>query len=88
MKVFLAALALVALCVLGMCVGVLFHREFPKGDIDDNPELKRRGIQCYRYEDERLRNEAPLGQRSVCSGDYSPSCRGCAFYDTEKLMKK
>ena len=88
MKVFVAALILVGLCVLGMCVGVLFHRGFPKSDIDDNPELRKRGIQCFRYEDERLRKEAPLGQRALCSGEYSPSCRGCAFFELEKTTNK
>jgi len=88
MKVFVAAIVLVGLCVLGMCIGIFFHREFPKGDIDDNPELRSRGIECYRYEDERQRKEAPLGQRTACSGEYSSSCKGCAFYDIEKLNGK
>ena len=50
MKVFLAAVILVAFCVAIMCVGILFGRKFPSSDVDDNPELKKRGISCYRHE--------------------------------------
>ena len=83
MKVFAAALVLIALCVLGMSVGILMKRGFPKSDIDDNEQLRKRGISCYKHEDARLQKEGRLGERFSCSGDYSPSCNGCSFYGLE-----
>lgn len=88
MKVFVAALVLVALCVLGMCVGIFFHKGFPKTDIDQNEELRKRGISCYKHEDARLQQEA-YGKGAVgCTGVYSDACEGCAMFDLEKIKKK
>lgn len=88
MKVFLAALVLVALCVLGMCVGILFHKGFPKTDIDQNEELRKRGISCYKHEDERLQRGGASGSKLQCDGNYSDACTGCAFFDLENFKKK
>ncbi len=84
MKVFLAAVVLVAFCVAIMCIGVFFHRDFPSSDVDDNPELLKRGISCYRHEDERLQNEGKAGPGAKCSGEYSGACEGCSFYGLQK----
>ena len=44
MKVFLLALALVALCVLGLCFNILFRKkDFPHYDVGSNEEMKKRG---------------------------------------------
>ncbi len=84
MKVFLAAVILVAICVAIMCVGILFGRKFPSSDVDDNPELAARGISCYAREDARLRGEDRKRPAVQCGGEYSASCKGCAFFDFEK----
>ena len=84
MKVFLAVLILVGLCVLGMSIGILMNRGFPKSDVDDNEELRKRGIQCFKHEDARLQKEGKLGERFVCDGLYSESCKGCSFFEQEK----
>ncbi len=89
MKVFLAALLLVGLCVLGMCVGVLFHKGFPKYDVGSNPEMRKRGITCYKDEDARIQREASRGSRSAaCTGEYSEACDGCALYQFESITNK
>ena len=83
MRIFIAALVLVGLCVLGMSVGILLHRGFPKSDIDDNEELRKRGISCYKPEDARLQKEGRLGERFACDGTVSESCKGCSFFELE-----
>ena len=88
MKVFLAAVILVAFCVAIMCVGILFGRKFPSSDVDDNPELNKRGISCYRHEDARLQRGVKRAPGVPCNGNYSASCKGCAFFDLEKQTRQ
>ena len=65
MKVFLLALALVALCVLGLCFNILFRKkDFPHYDVGSNEEMKKRGIRCYKDEDAAIHSKH-------CRGDYS-----------------
>ena len=87
MEVFVAALILVGLCVLGMCIGILFHKGFPQYDVGGNEEMKKRGITCFKDEDARLRQESGHGGRVQCSGNYSDACDGCSFYGLEKFKK-
>jgi len=77
MKVFLAALLLLGICVLGMCIGVIFHRGFPKYDVGSNEQMRKRGIVCFKEED------ALLHQKKVCSGNFSDACKDCSLYGTE-----
>ncbi|MCR5560736.1 MAG: hypothetical protein K6F58_02850 [Bacteroidales bacterium] len=84
MKVFVAVLVLLGLCVLGMSVGILAGRSFPKGDVDENEELCKRGISCYKHEDARLQGKAGKEAAPGCNGNYSDACRGCAFFELEK----
>lgn len=79
MKVFLAALILVGICVLLMSVGIILKRGFPQYDIGGNEKLKARGITCYREEDERLH------RRKVCSGRFSDACADCSLYSQRPL---
>lgn len=73
MKVFVAAIILVGICVLLMSVGILMHRGFPKYDIGSNEQMRRRGIVCFKDED------AALHRPSSCSGEYTSACNDCAF---------
>ena len=52
MKVFLAAVLFVGLCVLGLGVNIFFRKggKFPEHDISSNPEMRKRGIKCPREE--------------------------------------
>ena len=71
MKVFLLALALVALCVLGLCFNILFRKkDFPHYDVGSNEEMKKRGIRCYKDEDAAIHSKH-------CRGDYSDACTEC-----------
>ena len=73
MKVFVAAIILVGICVLLMSVGILMHRGFPKYDVGSNEQMRKRGIVCFTDED------AALHRPSSCSGKYTSACEDCAF---------
>lgn len=84
MKVFLAAVIFVGLCVLGLGVNIFFRKDgkFPEHDISSNPEMRKRGIKCPKEEEmERLTGEK---RPSACTGKFSDACRGCALYKFEK----
>ena len=78
MKVLLAAIILIGICVLIMSVGIIVGRGFPQYDLGGNEKLKKRGIVCYKDEDARL--HAPR----ACSGNFSDACAGCSLYNTDK----
>lgn len=76
MKVFLATLVIVALCVLGLGVNIFFRKkDFPKYDVGSNEEMKKRGIRCFKDEDAALHNKK-------CTGNYSDACKTCNLYGT------
>ena len=83
MKVFLAAVIFVGLCVLGLGVNIFFRgREFPKTDVGSNPEMRKRGIKCPKEEEmERLTGAK---RPSSCTGKFSDACLSCALYKFEK----
>lgn len=84
MKLFLAVLILVGICVLAMSVGILAGRGFPKTDVDANEELRKRGITCFKHEDARLQSEGLAGSRAAgCNGSFSDACKGCSLFKME-----
>ena len=56
MEVFLAALALVAFCVFGLCLNIIFRKDgkFPETEIENNKEMRKRGIKCAKEEEIKL----------------------------------
>lgn len=84
MKVFLAALVLVALCVVGLCFNIIFRKNghFPDTEIEHNENMKKLGIKCARAEEMELWGKRGKGGRPSCKGDAGcGSCIGCSFYD-------
>lgn len=83
MKVFLAAVVIIGLCVLGLCANILLKKDghFPHYDVGSNEEMRKRGIRCFKDEDAMLHQK---GHGKKCSGDYSSACEGCKFYELEK----
>ncbi|MCR5709325.1 MAG: hypothetical protein K6G79_02460 [Bacteroidales bacterium] len=84
MKVFLLALALLAVGVAGMAVTILVRKDgrFPDGEISHNKELRRRGVICAKEEELRLwrkRNPSapPAGRPEGCP---EGGCDSCAFF--------
>ena len=92
MAVFLLALALLALAVIGMSVTILVKKDgkFPEGEISHNKELRRQGIICAKEEELRLwkkRNpKAVLEGR--CPDTCPPGgCDACAFSEPENQQE-
>ena len=86
MKVFLLTLAVVALCVFGMCFNIIFRKdgEFPEYEVSKNKDMRRLGIRCIHEEESAL----PGGESKVpehCKGEVSEACAGCALYKPEQL---
>lgn len=87
MKVFAAALVLVALCVVMLCFNIIFRKNghFPDTEIESNPNMKKLGIKCVKAEEMERWRRTHGGSGPSCGGDGScASCAGCAFYDKEK----
>ena len=74
MEIFIAALVLVASCVFGMCFNIIFRKDghFPETEIENNREMRKRGIKCAKEEEIRL-----WGPKNE---DGTPKCDegGCA----------
>lgn len=85
MKVFLAALVLVAFCLVGLCFNIIFRKNgrFPDTEIESNENMKKLGIKCAKAEEIELWGKRGKGKPS-CKGDAGcSSCIGCSFYEAE-----
>ena len=53
MELFLAVLALIAFCVFGLCFNIIFRKDgkFPETEIENNKEMRKRGIKCAKEEE-------------------------------------
>ena len=53
MEIFIAALVLVALCIIGLCFNIIFRKngKFPETEIENNVEMRKRGIKCAKEEE-------------------------------------
>lgn len=85
MKVFLAALLLVALCVFGMCFNIIFRKDgqFPNSDVGSNEEMRKLGIRCMKDEMDDIPLDGSDKKKAVCSGTYDESCKSCGLYKYE-----
>ena len=56
MEIFIAALIFVALCVFGLCFNIIFRKDgkFPETEIENNIEMRKRGIKCAKEEEIKL----------------------------------
>lgn len=78
MKVFLVTLAVVAICIFGLCFNIIFRgKEFPKYDVGSNEEMKKIGIRCFKEVDAELHSKP-------CSGGTSEACKECGLYLKEQ----
>ncbi len=69
MNMFIAALALVGLSVLGLCFNVIFRKngKFPETDVGGNREMRKRGIRCARYDEMKMWSKKPEKVTLSCS---------------------
>ncbi len=79
MKTFLLAIAVVALCVFGLCFNIIFRKDgkFPDGEISHNKELRKHGIVCAKEEELRLWGRKHNKQNPDCSDLGCSACSGC-----------
>ena len=56
MEIFIAALTLVGLCVFGLCFNIIFRKngKFPETEIENNIEMRKRGIKCAKEDEIKL----------------------------------
>ncbi|MCQ2165952.1 MAG: hypothetical protein MJY49_00785 [Bacteroidales bacterium] len=83
MKVFIAALVLVALCLVGLCFNIIFRKNghFPDTEIENNEQMKKLGIKCAKAEEMELWGKCRDSKdKPSCKGKDSAGCASCAFY--------
>ena len=76
MKVFLAALLLVALCVVGLCFNIIFRKDgkFPETEIENNKDMRNRGIKCAKEDEIKLWGKKGPDGKPECSEGGCGSC--------------
>ena len=76
MKVFLAALLLVGLCVVGLCFNIIFRKDgkFPETEIEINREMRKRGIKCAKEDEIKLWGKKGPDGKPECSEGGCSSC--------------
>ena len=79
MKIFLAALILIALCVFGLCFNIIFRKDgkFPETEIEHNREMRKRGIQCAKMEEKKLWGKKQKKNSGECNSDCGSCGMGC-----------
>ena len=79
MKLFLLAIAILALCIFGMCFNIIFRKngQFPDGEISRNKELRKRGIICAKEEELRIWGKHHGKKNPTCADLGCTSCGGC-----------
>ena len=65
MEIFFAALVLVGLCVFGLCFNIIFRKDgkFPETEIENNKEMRKRGIKCAKEEEIKLLGQERQGRQ-------------------------
>ena len=76
MKLLLAAVVLVGLCVLGLCFNIIFRKDgkFPETEIENNREMRKRGIKCAKEEEIRIWGKKGPDGQPLCDEGSCSSC--------------
>ena len=79
LKIFLLSLAVVAVCVVGMCFNIIFRKDgrFPETEISRNKEMRKLGIRCAKEEELRIWGRNNGKKRPSCSDIGCTDCGGC-----------
>lgn len=82
MKVFLAAVIVLGVCVFGMCFNIIFRKDgkFPDYEVSSNKEMRKLGIRCARETDDMIFGAKDRPRHEDCSGSDDEACKGCALY--------
>ncbi len=90
MEIFIAALLLVGISVIGLCFNIIFRKngKFPDTEISSNPAMKKLGIRCAKEDELRLWGKKNGKQNPSCSDLGCSDCAGCGLaYKTEENKK-
>jgi len=77
MEIIIASIVLIALCVFGLCFNIIFRKDgkFPETEIENNKEMRKRGIKCAKEEEIRLwGRKGPDGESAACDDGGCGSC--------------
>ncbi len=71
LKLILISIAFVGLAAFLLSFNIIFRKDkgFPKGEIGQNKELKKKGLQCSRGEELRLWKKKDNKIRHECGGE-------------------
>ena len=76
MEILIAAVLIIALCVFGMCFNIIFRKngKFPETEIENNVQMRKRGIKCAKEEEMRLWGPKKADGTPECSEGGCSSC--------------
>ena len=79
MKLLLFTIFLVGLCVIGLCFNIIFRKDgkFPETEIENNMEMRKRGIQCAKMEEKKLWGKKNRKNSGECNSDCGSCGLGC-----------
>ena len=86
MEIFIAALLLVGISVIGLCFNIIFRKngQFPETEISNNKEMKKLGIRCAKEEELRIWGKKNGKAQPYCSDLGCGSCGGCDILTTPR----
>ena len=78
MELLIASLILIALCVFGLCFNIIFRKDgkFPETEIENNMEMRKRGIKCAKEEEIRICGKKDKDGNTVSCDEGG--CGSCA----------
>ena len=76
MKILLASLVLIGLCVAGLCFNIIFRKDgkFPETEIENNKEMRKRGIKCAKEDEIKMWGKKKKDGTTECNESGCASC--------------
>lgn len=76
MKILLASLVLIGLCVAGLCFNIIFRKDgkFPETEIENNKEMRKRGIKCAKEDEIKMWGKKKKDGTPECNESGCASC--------------
>ena len=76
MKILLASLVLIGLCVAGLCFNIIFRKDgkFPETEIENNKEMRKRGIKCAKEDEIKMWGKKKKDGTPECTESGCASC--------------
>jgi len=82
LQLFLIVSGLIALCILGLALRILFVRggRFPETHIENNPGMQKLGIRCAQHDNQLCQGLTDSkSHEKICSGTGSEACANCSL---------